>query len=322
MDLLIASNTVDEASRDEAPAAGTPGWATDGNPAKGIPATIFPAYHYNMVMGELRNLVTESGLTPDGSDWTQIAQAIKKLCGSGRLLNARLVTSSTSYSPSAGTELLRVRMVGAGGASGGSVGQTIDSTMASCGGCGASGGYLEFFLKVAGFSWPQTLSIGAGGVGAYAGKGSPGGTTSFGSIASCEGGEAGNTIALNGGASGWAGQASGGSVKLLTSDYIEPILGFVGENGQSPFIIPNFSVKNGSVVSGVGLPIPLIGPSSPLGTGGGNGINTTSTVPTQPSQVGARGSYGAGGGGTGSTGAGGNFGTTGAPGAIIIEEYS
>ena len=50
MDLLIAPNTVAYANRDLAPATGTPGWATGGNPAAGIPATIDSAAQYNALM--------------------------------------------------------------------------------------------------------------------------------------------------------------------------------------------------------------------------------------------------------------------------------
>ena len=47
MDLLIAPYTVTKEQADTAPATGTPGWATDGNPATNKPATQWPAYAFN-----------------------------------------------------------------------------------------------------------------------------------------------------------------------------------------------------------------------------------------------------------------------------------
>ncbi|MGS0648039.1 gp53-like domain-containing protein [Komagataeibacter melomenusus] len=79
MDLIIGTGTVAEASRDTMPATGTPGWATDGNPAATIPATDFPAAHYNMVMAEIIQPILDAGLTLDPANWGQLSAAIKAL---------------------------------------------------------------------------------------------------------------------------------------------------------------------------------------------------------------------------------------------------
>ncbi len=76
MNLLKASGSVVFGSRDTTPGAGAAQWATDGSPVGPVPATQFPAYHYNLVMGELYNIVLQGGLTPSDTDFTQILQAI------------------------------------------------------------------------------------------------------------------------------------------------------------------------------------------------------------------------------------------------------
>ncbi|MFT8863027.1 MAG: hypothetical protein ABF916_08580 [Acetobacter fabarum] len=79
MDLLIATNTVAQEQADKAPASGTPGWATDGNPATGQMATDAPAWHYNMMMSELINIVKAAGITPSNSDWSQVLKAMQTI---------------------------------------------------------------------------------------------------------------------------------------------------------------------------------------------------------------------------------------------------
>lgn len=79
MDLLIADNSVPFANADVAPTSGTPQWATDGNPATGVAATIAPAYHYNSLMGEQYHIVVTSGLTPNGADYTQVLSGLRRL---------------------------------------------------------------------------------------------------------------------------------------------------------------------------------------------------------------------------------------------------
>ncbi|MGI4851895.1 MAG: hypothetical protein ACRYGR_08135 [Janthinobacterium lividum] len=81
MELLIADNSVPLASADSMPTSGTPQYATAGNSGVTPPVapTRIPASHYNMMMAELLNAVVAAGLTPSGTDWTQLTQAIKAL---------------------------------------------------------------------------------------------------------------------------------------------------------------------------------------------------------------------------------------------------
>lgn len=60
-------------------AAGIPGFFVDGDPAKGIPATILPAEFMNMLMMEYINVVKSAGLKPSKADYTQLAQALPLL---------------------------------------------------------------------------------------------------------------------------------------------------------------------------------------------------------------------------------------------------
>ncbi|MBU9539449.1 hypothetical protein KTE58_23980 [Burkholderia multivorans] len=79
MDRLIAANSVPMAQADTAPISGTPQGATDGNPAANIPATRWPSYQYNAIQEELIAILTVAGITPDRTNNSQIASAIKRL---------------------------------------------------------------------------------------------------------------------------------------------------------------------------------------------------------------------------------------------------
>ncbi|KFX64273.1 hypothetical protein KBK24_0121805 [Burkholderia sp. K24] len=79
MDRLIAPNSVVAAQADAAPATGTPQFATDGNPATNVPATQWPAYQYNAIQEELIAILTAAGITPDRTNNSQLAAAIKRL---------------------------------------------------------------------------------------------------------------------------------------------------------------------------------------------------------------------------------------------------
>ena len=79
MDLLIAPYTVSKEQADKAPLAGTPGWATDGNPATNTPATQWPAYAFNAVQEELTSVILNSGLTLSRNDNGQLFKALEKL---------------------------------------------------------------------------------------------------------------------------------------------------------------------------------------------------------------------------------------------------
>ncbi|WZB76919.1 phage tail protein [Achromobacter insuavis] len=81
MDLLIAPYTVTKEQADAAPATGTPGWATDGNPSTNKPATQWPAYAFNAMQEELTGVILGGGLALNRSDNSLLLKAIQKLIG-------------------------------------------------------------------------------------------------------------------------------------------------------------------------------------------------------------------------------------------------
>lgn len=81
MDRLISNHTVPLEKADRAPKKvidPTPQYATDGDPAKGIAATILTAAHYNSLMDEIVNAIIAGGFDPDKDDWGQLAKVIIK----------------------------------------------------------------------------------------------------------------------------------------------------------------------------------------------------------------------------------------------------
>lgn len=82
-------------------AAGIPGFFVDGNPAKGIPATILPAEFMNMLMMEYINVVKSAGLKPSKADYTQLAQALP-------LLISKLATVDWSKVTNVPTDLVHL----------------------------------------------------------------------------------------------------------------------------------------------------------------------------------------------------------------------
>ena len=98
MHLLIAAGSVPFAQASLAPSTGTAQYATDGNPGAGIPATIAPAWHYNMLMTEIYNVVVNAGLTPSDTNWDQLDQAITARLGHYLPLAGGTVTGDTHFS--------------------------------------------------------------------------------------------------------------------------------------------------------------------------------------------------------------------------------
>lgn len=82
MDRLISNHTVPLAKADRAPKKvidPTPQYATDGDPATGVPATYLTAAHYNSLMDEIVNAIEAGGLNPEKDDWGQLAKVITKI---------------------------------------------------------------------------------------------------------------------------------------------------------------------------------------------------------------------------------------------------
>lgn len=67
------------ASPPDVEAAPDEGYPTDGDPSSAVPATIPGAYWFHQVGEEIRQVITDAGLTPDDADLTQLSDAIQAL---------------------------------------------------------------------------------------------------------------------------------------------------------------------------------------------------------------------------------------------------
>lgn len=212
----------------------------------------------------------------------------------GLLLNVRVLTSGTSYTPTSGTKMVRIRMVGAGGGGGGASG--ANSSVGAAAG-GGSGGYLEkWIFNVSG---SYTYSIGTAGT---AGA-NTGGT----------GGNGGNTTFVNGGTTytafggvGGLGQTAGTALAIT-----------VGGDGGA--VSTNGDVNSGGSPGANG--IRLSGTVGVSGGGAGSQFGGGGK-PLNAAGAGVDGSgYGSGGGGALSTANTNRAGGAGKQGVIIIEEF-
>lgn len=217
----------------------------------------------------------------------------------GSLISTRVFTTSTTYTPTAGTRYIVVEAQGAGGAGGGI--PILGGGELSGAGGGSSGAYGRKVITT-GFSG-AAITIGTGGSGVAGGTGGSGTTTSFGAALTCPGGAGAiaGTIATSTFVTGSPGTGSSA-----------PTGADVGFRGMAGTVGASYGGTSG--VSGYGA-------SSRFGSGGGGGVvnGASSAAAGNPA-----GGYGAGGGGalgaggTGATQAGG----AGAPGIIIIYEYN
>ncbi len=78
--LDVATSVAAEPAR---PAQGANQFWTNGDPGLGVPATIPPAYWFNMVQKEILKVITDAGLTPSKADDTQLSAAISALIAAG-----------------------------------------------------------------------------------------------------------------------------------------------------------------------------------------------------------------------------------------------
>jgi hypothetical protein len=184
---------------------------------------------------------------------------------------------------------VRVRMVGGGGGGGSTQVTGAGESASSNGGAGA--GYAESFIVAGDLSSSETVTVGDGGVAVSAGTGTNGGSSSFGSLVSAEGGEGGgngiprNSLRANrpsvagGGGSGQLvvpGQGQGVGV-LLDPASTSGAARYVNAGGGS-VLGPGYQAQHGSGnINGEGF-----------GSGGG-GANAT---PNSASQLGGAGSDG------------------------------
>lgn len=215
----------------------------------------------------------------------------------GRLLNVqRFLTAGTfTYNKTPGTRFVIVEVQGGGGGGGG----TFDAlaNQRSVAGGGGAGAYARSLISSA-FDG-VTLIIGAGGVSGPANSntsGGVGGTTRFGDLIVCPGGN-GGTFSSN-----WA-------MPIHTSGAPSGIATTPGNlyNYSAPHGTPGYYANNGWL-SGAGA-------SSLMGVGG---FQVGQTTPG--ADAGGNGS-GGGGASTGATSAG-QIGGKGSPGAIIVWEFA
>ncbi|CAB3924010.1 hypothetical protein LMG26846_05862 [Achromobacter insuavis] len=109
MDLLIAPYTVTKEQADAAPATGTPGWATDGNPSTNKPATQWPAYAFNAMQEELVTLIQGGGQTLNRNDNTLLFKAVQKLLEpKAPLVSPVFSGTPTAPTPAAGDQSTRL----------------------------------------------------------------------------------------------------------------------------------------------------------------------------------------------------------------------
>lgn len=213
----------------------------------------------------------------------------------GLWIGRQIFTSTGTYTPTAGTNSILVRIVGGGGGGGGAAATAAGQVAAGSG--GGAGGYSEARITSA-FSG-VTVTIGAAGAGGTAGAnpGTVGGNSSLGAILTANGGQAGNggTAATPGGTvSGVAGgTASGGDLNI---------------NGQSS--LGSIYLSTAAIQSGSGG-------NSMLGSGG-TGITTQTT--SAGNGAGGKGAGGSGGANTASQSA--VAGGAGTIGLCIIDEYA
>ena len=128
---------------------------------------------------------------------------------SGLLINRQVFTANGTYTPTAGTRAILVRMVGGGGGGGGAAGSGATGH-AAAGGGGASGAYVELFASAT-TTWGAITAGGAVVVGAAGAAGaagaSSGGDGGDTSITVTAGGVVGTIWSAKGGKGG-AGAAS------------------------------------------------------------------------------------------------------------------
>ncbi len=213
----------------------------------------------------------------------------------GTLLNIQIFNTAGTftYTPTAGALTAVVEVLGGGGGGGGSA--STGAGQISAGAGGGAGGYGR--KRILSGLTTTTVTVGAFGGGGSAGaSGSAGGTSSFGAIVSCTGG--------NGGAAGVAG-TTGAGLGAAGGTSTGGDLNITGQSGDGPFGAGSIPI----VKSGKGA-------NSQYGAGG--------TFQVTFATGGAASGFGSGGGGSadppsqGSPASGGN----GAIGLVIVWEYA
>lgn len=272
---------------------------TNGNVANGISPTIINAEMLNTFQRELVNVVEGAGMELDPADDNQVAKAIEKKVGGGRLLNIKTFTSSGTYTPTPGTRYVIVEAVGGGGGGGGCSSTTSNNAAVSGG--GASGSYIKAKFDIASIGDTVEITIGAGGVGGIGGQaGGAGGDTKLGALATATGGKGGTPSTSPASSAFIAVGGAPGSIPIGGN-----LISSLGSRGGAGLF---FNSSTGAV-GGDGAPSQY----------GGSGIGSGSSGTTGTNGSG----YGSGGGGNARQPSSGAVnGYDGAKGILIIYEYS
>lgn len=272
---------------------------TDGSVAGGVAATRLRAAAFNAIQEELAYIVESAGMTLDTNDTTQVLTALNNQMP-GRLLNVQKFIDSGTYTPTAGTKKIRVRICGGGGAGGGAAASTTSGYVAAGHG-GSAGTYGETSLIDATSISSVAVTVGSGGVGSAGANGSAGGNSSFGSYITAPGG-AGGARGLSTSTTQTAVSDLGATGSCSGSDVLVNV---PGQGGRGQFSLNSSTAKGGA------------GGSSVLGRGG-SALTTNATA-------GDGSGYGAGGAGSVTTASGGSSATAGGNGSygiVLIEEYA
>jgi hypothetical protein len=207
-------------------------------------------------------------------------------------INNQVFAASGTYTPTAGMLYCNVQIFGGGGS--GSGNGATGAAQVSGGAGGSAGEYAAGIFSAATIGASQVVTIGAGGIGAMAASGNPGGTSSVGALITAVGGNGGN---YSGVGSFYSSIGTAGGTGGTGGDYRAQ--GAPGNQGFGSF--------SATIISGG------MGGSTQLGGGG----------PSSNSSAGNNGGgYGSGGSAASAYGAsaarpGGN----GANGVVVITEY-
>lgn len=250
-----------------------------------------------MIQGRIYSLLFDGVRFQLQNAFQNLTTVINNTYAKGSLIARRVFSTpgTQTYTPTAGTNRVRVTVVAGGGAGGAT--QATGSGQFSVAGGGGGGGVAVSDLS-SGFSG-VTLTIGAGGAPSSTGTapGGNGGSSSFGSMLASTGGLGGTTTVPNSGPVVQAGGAGG----VGTGGNVFNGVGGAGANGVG--------TNNGNAASGNGG-------ASYFGSGASAQFTTTA------------GGLSASTPGTGGSGAvslssqAAQAGGAGAPGTIIVEEYA
>lgn len=253
--------------------------------------------------GFFARILNVAGVTPNGViDTGSASQLYDALMTAtpGRLLGVRVISTNSVYTKTPNTRSAIVEMVGGGGA-GGSPAQNASGFTSGSGG-GNGGSYAKFRIDLSNVS-TVNCSIGAGGTATGQTPGGNGGSTSFGSYCSVNGGSGGLLL------------ASASTVNRIYG--APPNTGIYGTSTGVSLISTNTGGLGGDAI--------ILTSGARAGAGGQSTLGSQIFGPGL--DVAGNAALSPGGGGSGCVASNASFGTNllggnGAPGLIIIYEYS